>query len=124
HGSRPRNVRTYCGCRRPRRSLQCAVSAGSSKCFPANSNRHTNPLDSCNENLPEERIHRNYASCPGGRTAPVFSANDIHHDANHRLQKIKGVVLGLLFTMEIPTTTCGSDSSPHKTGSFKLARTA
>src|SRR5262249_10592701 len=29
-------------------------------------------LDSCNENLPEERIHRNCARSPGGIAAPGF----------------------------------------------------
>src|SRR5215831_16217636 len=30
------------------------------------------PLDSCNENLPEKRIHRNYASRPGGMPRRAF----------------------------------------------------
>src|SRR5216683_1103805 len=30
------------------------------------------PLDSCNENLPEKDIHRNYARSPGGMPRRVF----------------------------------------------------
>jgi hypothetical protein len=36
------------------------------------------PLDSCNENLPEKRIHRNYASCPDGTPRRAFCCTDAH----------------------------------------------
>jgi hypothetical protein len=32
------------------------------------------PLDSCNENLPEKSIHRNYASRPGEDRTGLFAA--------------------------------------------------
>ena len=73
------------------------------------------PLDSCNENLPEKRIHRNYASRPGGMPRRVFCcahasrgrACQQHRDADRRLQKRATIVSRLFFTMKIPTTTCG-----------------
>jgi len=83
------------------------------------------PLDSCNENLPEKRIHRNYASRPGGMPRRVFCCAHAsrgqpmtsgarrhtracqHRDADRRLQKRATIVSRLLFTMKIPTTACG-----------------
>jgi hypothetical protein len=75
-----------------------------------------NPLDSCNENLPEKSIHRKYASRPGGRPRRVFCCAHAAKtpsracedgDANCRLQQQAAIVSRLFFTMKIPTLTCG-----------------
>src|SRR5262249_2576664 len=55
------------------------------------------PLASCNENLPEKRIHRNCARRPGGMPRRVFCCAHAsrtracrHRDADRRLQKRGG----------------------------------
>src|SRR5262249_52380617 len=96
------------------------------------------PLDSCNENLPEKRIHRNYASRPGGRPRRVFCCahasrgqpltSDARHrthacrhgDADRWLQKRATIVSRLFFTMKIPTTTCGGADGPPRSAHLAL----
>jgi hypothetical protein len=86
---------------------------------------HHFPLDSCNENLPEKRTHRSYASRPGGMPRRVFccahasygqpmTSDARHHtrpcqhrDADRRLRQRAAIVSRLFFTMKIPTTACG-----------------
>jgi hypothetical protein len=53
-------------------STPTALSLGVNARNSAASNCPQNPLDSRNENLPEKRIHRKYASRPGGRPRRVF----------------------------------------------------
>src|SRR5262249_35765001 len=54
------------------RRREHSVNHGTVRLFRGLPHRATNPLDSCNENLPKEHIHRKYASCPAGTTAPGF----------------------------------------------------
>src|SRR5262249_25030232 len=88
------------------------------------------PVDSCNENLPEKRIHRNYASRPGGRPRRAFCCADAYRgrgpgardpscqdrDAKRRLQKRGAIVSRLLFTIKIPTTACEGTTAPPRSG--------
>src|SRR5262249_19486701 len=90
------------------------------------------PLDSCNENLPEKRIHRSYASRPDGTPRRAFCCADAYRgrgqapaypswedrDAKRRLQKRGAIVSGLLFTMKIPTTACGGENDPPRSRRF------
>src|SRR5262249_9880502 len=90
------------------------------------------PLDSCNENLPEKRIHRNYASRPDGTPRRVFCCADAYRgrgqapahpscqdrDTKRWLQKRGAIVSGLLFTMKIPTTACGGANDPPRSRSY------
>jgi hypothetical protein len=47
------------------------------------------------------------------RSKPVSDPCGSGGDANRWLQKIGGIVSGLLFTMKIPTTTCGPFQSDY-----------
>src|SRR5215472_691167 len=106
------------------------------------------PLDSCNENLPEKCIHRSYASRPDGTPAGLFVArthiaavlsvfsrvetrrrrDDIRMRQRTRHARItmqtagcrndRTIVPGLLFTMKIPTTACGGANGPRGPGAF------
>src|SRR6266536_4132733 len=53
--------------------------------IPPHQNCPQNPLDSCNENLPEKRIHRKYASRPGGRPRRVFCCADASRGRARRI---------------------------------------
>ena len=96
------------------RPREHSVNHGTVRAFRDSLYRATNPLDSCNENLPKEHIHRKYASRPAGMTAPGFLLpDDIDPMQTFGCRKRKVIVLGLLFTMKIPTTTCGVTAAPR-----------